>query len=671
MNRLDFRNRDLLDKYYKEKFIFDISNYFVVNGWRQFNYKKDFIVDADTYIMNLHSRGRHTFDGDPAIYMGCGPWWNVVQNYEFSGIFAFLYIASKCIRKHCGNEKAFEFCQKYCFPLIDDKQTCEDFDVVATLKEACIAPLQVEAENYTSMLNVVVPFMIEQTIPFIGKCPLSVREEINKRITAFRHWVDNTQDELVSFHGMKFRREYMSSDSLYPTKYFQLDSWMKLSNRYNVYSFNDIAKLKLKPVFAASEITDFDGPIVPHFDDLDFMIEQERKIQDTSIEDELFKEASIQDDNENTLYNILLNVLWDDEPFIKDGRTGLKDCWGRIIVPAEYEGCEGIHDGRFIHHENICISVKEGGKWAFLRRKNYHEQITDFLFDDVDLTFQGYYSVKAGNKYGLYNQSGMELIQARMEDIYHPTVCEWHIMYKEDGKYGILYNNGIRTKELAEDIDLESGHLLSVKVNGRWGYYSEDGNFTQKRKEAYLTRNGFNLDSMVKYKHGFPSEFDPDNPNLDGCVPIEEFQDELIKDLRRFSERIDFRESCLEGKAKVGMGIEKNALFYTILPNGPTFCIDMERPYLLKLLDDRYHDMVQSWNGYEKEKEQLKNWMNEKNRKTGVRNWAECLYEKNCCLKNASKPLVMSYAYRKTIDISLFSDSEFEQYEFPEIQFES
>ena len=73
MNRLDFSNRDLLDKYYKEKFIFDISNYFVVNGWRQFNYKKDFKVDADTYIKNLHSRGRHTFDGDPAIYMGCGP----------------------------------------------------------------------------------------------------------------------------------------------------------------------------------------------------------------------------------------------------------------------------------------------------------------------------------------------------------------------------------------------------------------------------------------------------------------------------------------------------------------------------------------------------------------------------------------------------------------------
>ena len=671
MNRLDFGNKELLNKYYYEKFVFDISNYFVVNGWKPFNYKKDFKVDTDTYIKNLHTRGRHTFDGDPAIYMGCGPWWDVQQNFEFSGIFAFLYIAMKCIRKHCDNEKAFEFCQKHCFPLINDRQAIEDFDVVATLKEACIAPLHVEAENYTSMLNEVIPYMFEQTMPFLDNCTLAVREELIERLTVFRQWVENTKDELVSFHGMRFRREYMSSVSPYPAKYFQLDSWMKLSNQYKVYSFNDIEKLKLKPAFAASEITDFDGPIVPHFDDLDFMIKQEIEIRDTNLEDELFDEASEQDENENMLYNILLNVLWDDETFIKEGRTGLKDCWGRVIVPAEYEDCEGIHDGRFIHHENICISVKKGGKWAFLRRNNYHEQVTDFMFDDVELTFQGYYSVKIGDKHGLYSQSGRELIQARMDDIYHPTVCEWHIMYKEDGKYGILYNNGIRTKELAEDIDLESGHFLSVKVNGRWGYYTEDGCFTLKRKEAYLTRNGFNIDSLVKYSHGFSTEFDPENPNLDDYVPLEEFEKELTKKLWRFSERMDFRESCLEGKAKIGMGIDKKALFYTIIPDGPTFCIDMERPYLMKLLDDRYHDMLQTWDGYEKEKELLKTWMNEKNRKTGVRNWAECIYERNNCLRNKDQPLVMSYAYRKTIDISIFTDSEFEQYDFPEIQFNS
>ena len=166
-------------------------------------------------------------------------------------------------------------------------------------------------------------------------------------------------------------------------------------------------------------------------------------------------------------------------------------------------------------------------------------------------------------------------------------------------------------------------------------------------------------------------DFDPEHPNLDGYITLDELKDHLAKNFWRFSERVDFRESCLQGKAKVKMGLDKKVLFYTILPDGPTFCVDMERPYLLKLHDDRYRDMIQSWDGYEHEKEMLKQWLNEPNRKTGVRNWAECIYERNLIPRNEGKPLVVSYAYRKTFDISSLSYSDFEHYNFPEIEFKS
>ena len=67
----------------------------------------------------------------------------------------------------------------------------------------------------------------------------------------------------------------------------------------------------------------------------------------------------------------------------------------------------------------------------------------------------------------------------------------------------------------------------------------------------------------------------------------------------------------------------------------------------------------------------LKQWLNEPNRKTGVRNWAECIYERNLIPRNEGKPLVVSYAYRKTFDISSLSYSDFEHYNFPEIEFKS
>ena len=47
------------------------------------------------------------------------------------------------------------------------------------------------------------------------------------------------------------------------------------------------------------------------------------------------------------------------------------------------------------------------------------------------------------------------------------------------------------------------------------------------------------------------------------------------------------------------------------------------------------------------------------------------IYERNLIPRNEGKPLVVSYAYRKTFDISSLSYSDFEHYNFPEIEFKS
>lgn len=57
MNRLDFGNKEHLNKYYYEKYVFDISNYFVVNGWKPFNYKKDFKIEGDIILEEPDENG--------------------------------------------------------------------------------------------------------------------------------------------------------------------------------------------------------------------------------------------------------------------------------------------------------------------------------------------------------------------------------------------------------------------------------------------------------------------------------------------------------------------------------------------------------------------------------------------------------------------------------------
>lgn len=93
----------------------------------------------------------------------------------------------------------------------------------------------------------------------------------------------------------------------------------------------------------------------------------------------------------------------------------------------------------------------------------------------------------------------------------------------------------------------------------------------------------------------------------------------------------------------------------------------MQRPYLLKLQDDRYHDMQLEWDGYEKEQKLLKQWLNEPNPKTGVRNWAEMAYEYCIVPRNAERSLTISYAYRKTLDLKKLTPNEFDDFDFPMI----
>lgn len=227
---------------------------------------------------------------------------------------------------------------------------------------------------------------------------------------------------------------------------------------------------------------------------------------------------------------------------------------------------------------------------------------------------------------------------------------------KED-KYGIMLENGKTTNDFFDEIDFDCGRYLFVRRGSTWGYICEDGTFTTKRCEAWLLSTEFySEESLIHEKE--PKEYCPEDYS-----PLEN----LKKDIFRASYRIDQKESSLNGKAKVGMDIFRPILYYT-LPGHIQFAIDMRRPYQLRLRDDRYHDLIQSWDGYSQEKELLKIWLNEKNVKTGVRNWAEAIY--TFFSRDDNKRFKIAYTRRKVIDFASIAEEDYESYDFPELIFE-
>lgn len=659
MKQLDFSSRSLVDRYYRERFVRDLGNYFVIHGWKA-NGRNN---DRFTQIKNLYTRGFNPIDGSPAIYMGCGPDAREEENYLFSGIFAYMYLATKCIYRHCGFDQGQRFCMTFNFPSwINDHQTNEDFDVVATLKEAGLAQCRDEARNYLSMLDLVIPYMKDITGEFLQGYDPDVLQELDLRIEDLRSWVRETKDEILSFYGLGVRKEYMTEGSECPARYYLLEPLSRFWKRHGIRYFIDIPELGLERApFSYGDITEFDGPVIPHYEDFDYMCEY-LKTDSTVQPRKTFRKMTEEEEMENNLFNTLLNLCWQDEPYRKGGLTGLKDCWGRVLVPAEYEDCQGIDNNRFLDNDSICVLVRRYGKWAFVERKFYKKRLTDFVFDGANLIFQGYYVTRIGDRYGLFSQSGYEILPTTMEDIYDPTVCTHHIMYKQDGRYGIRFCDGTMTTQLLDEVTTGTGRFLSVRVGNDWGYLDKEGNFVRERQHAFIEENGFNFNSMAIYECGFPTDIDEEN-----MISFEDMMARLKRNSHRFSIGMDLYGSILQGKAEIRMGLGRLVLYYT--HEGSTFCVDMQKPYMLKLVDDRYHDMELSWKGHTKSRELLKAWLNGHNAKTGVRNWAELVYEFSIHPHNENRPLSVSYAFRKKFDIRQVPLCDFEKFDFPEIEF--
>ena len=667
MTILDFSDRKLIDKYYREKFTIDISNYFVVDGWQSQTWQKQYVT-GDTVVRNLYKRTDFTFDGEPAIYMGAGPWCNVEQNYEFSGIFAYMFIADRCIRNVCGDSEALRFCREFNWPIFVDAQPYDAFDIVAVLKEASLAPVRVEVPNYIAMLDSVVPYMKDITEQFLSQLPCSIQEEINKRIQYLYDWVRNTQDEeLYLFGKLKVRKEYMPEGTEYPARYYILESMKMMLDLYGVCSFDEIKETdRYTHPSGSAHIDAFDGPVTPHYSDLEFIKEYaSRPVPDDPFP---FKEQSKMEEKENLLYNLLLNLYWNDKPFKKDGKVGLMDCWGRVIVPAEYEDCDGIQTWNLhkLIKKESCIAIKRNGKWALTNRNQYRKLLSDYKFDNIKITFSGFYVTSLDGKYGLHNHHGKELLSPEMDDIYEPTF-DGDIVYKKGTKYGIRLNGGKFT-ELLDELQLDCGYYLMVRIGDKWGYIDKNGSFVTKRCQAKIASIS-HLESVNK-TYGVPEIKDIDNLPED-FMTLDDCLDELRRSFWRFAEKVNFKNSCLDGKAEISMGIDKKVLYYKLLPSGTTFCIDMQRPYKLKLLDDRFHDMLQSWEGFEKERDLLKQWLNEVNNMTGVRNWAEAANLFCISPHNKGRELKISYARRKTINMNEVNINNFEDINFPEIVFEN
>lgn len=176
-------------------------------------------------------------------------------------------------------------------------------------------------------------------------------------------------------------------------------------------------------------------------------------------------------------YRYINRYDWYDTIFEENGKLGLKDIKGEVIVPAKYDGFqERCH---YIYTHNIPRVAVLRGKAGLAKAYGSGVELTPFDYDFISyMSILPYYTVKKGEKFGIIGMDGHEIAPCIIDEVCLPSgTC---VVFKANGKYGLIdsscgdlyvapqYDN-------IEFIDIEQPY--TVTKDGVEGVINEAGTF--------------------------------------------------------------------------------------------------------------------------------------------------------------------------------------------------
>ena len=184
-------------------------------------------------------------------------------------------------------------------------------------------------------------------------------------------------------------------------------------------------------------------------------------------------------------YNFREKFDLNTEVYEENGKFGVKDILGEVLVPAKFDAIDfTFHDD---HRDNL-VAVALDGKMALVIPDGKGTLFTEFEYDSIHLegvpydVFLGFYVLKKGDKYGLADEHGHIYIPVEADGIDEP--CYDTIPYHKNEKWGFVsISSGIRTDAIYDDFRYDEDSYLEVIKEGKVGYIDSMGNFTENPEE--------------------------------------------------------------------------------------------------------------------------------------------------------------------------------------------
>ncbi len=202
------------------------------------------------------------------------------------------------------------------------------------------------------------------------------------------------------------------------------------------------------------------------------------------IENQLSK-GEANDELESAYLNMMNSFDWSTRIFEQDGKYGLVNSRGEILVQPFFENfMAGSLDEHKIgswvvamQNEKCGVLICDGtGSW--LIKPEY-----DFIGYPNTITH-----VYKDGKWGVIDLSKKEfIIPLECDEVssYNGFMFENGIAtYSKNGKTGVINEDGAFTEAIFEEVECLPEEVVKVKLNGRWGFINDNNQYTQNEDDA-------------------------------------------------------------------------------------------------------------------------------------------------------------------------------------------
>lgn len=189
--------------------------------------------------------------------------------------------------------------------------------------------------------------------------------------------------------------------------------------------------------------------------------------------------------------------------FKKDGKFGLINSQGKIIVKNEYEDIENLQlcEGIFLIKKDNKYGIINGNG-AFIIKPKYDNILSDgYYTKENGYTKSGYIVVNKTNegyRYGYITNKGKVLLEDNYNSISRITLNsnneDIYLIVSQKGQYGIFKNKKSIINMEYQSIDFdEESELFIVEKNKKYGVFSLEGKNIIEVENTKIERKGIYL----------------------------------------------------------------------------------------------------------------------------------------------------------------------------------